>query len=108
MRNKLVLSVLLVLLASTSLWAQFWKTYDDTQRRSVGEAYWLAGKQYQAVGKTDKGAEYMAVARQIYPQLDPSQISDQALPSAAELLSQGKATEIGAGAAAIPTGAVNS
>ena len=108
MRNKLVLSVLLIVLASASVWAQFWQAYDDRERQAVGEAYWLAGKQYQAVGKTDKGSEYMALARQIYPQLDPSRISDQALPSAAELLARGKATAIGAGATAIPTGAVNS
>jgi hypothetical protein len=108
MRNKFVLSVLLVVLASASVWAQFWKTYDDRERRTVGEAYWLAGKQYQSVGKTEKGGQYMALARQIYPQLDPSQISDQSFPSAAELLAQGKATVIGEGAAAVPTGAVNS
>jgi hypothetical protein len=108
MRSKFGLSVLLIVLASTSVWAQFWKAYDDRQRQSVGEAYWLAGKQYQAVGQTAKGSGYMAMARQIYPQLDPSQISDQSLPSAAELLSQGKAAAIGAGAATLPTGAVNS
>jgi hypothetical protein len=108
MRNTFVLSILLLVLASGALWAQFWKDYNDNERKTVGEAYWLAGKQYQAVGKTDKGGEYMAVARQIYPQLDPAQISDQALPSAAELLAQGKASPIGAGAATLPTGAINS
>jgi hypothetical protein len=108
MRNKFVLSVLLLVLASGLLWAQFWKDYSDKERQTVGEAYWLAGKQYQAVGKTDKGADYMAMARLIYPQLDPATITDQALPSAAELLAQGRAVAIGGGAAAVPTGAINS
>jgi hypothetical protein len=108
MRNKFVLSVVLLFLATGLLWAQFWKTYSDKERQTVGEAYWLAGKQYQAVGKTEKGSEFMALARIIDPTLEPSAITDQALPSAAELLAQGKAVPIGAGAAFIPTGAINS
>ena len=108
MRKKFALSALILLVASGLVWGQFWKTYTDAQRQSVGEAYWLAGKQYQAVGETDKGSEYMTVARLIYPQLDPAAIQDKALPSAAELLAQGRATTIGSGAAAIPTAAINS
>ncbi len=108
MRKKLFLSVLILLAASGLVWGQFWKTYTDAQRQAVGEAYWLAGKQYQAVGEKDKGADYMTVARLIYPQLDPAAIKDTALPSAAELLAQGRATTIGSGAGTVPTAAINS
>jgi hypothetical protein len=105
MRNSFILSVLLLFAATGLVWAQFWKDYSDADRQKVGESYWLAGKQYQAVGKTEKGSEYMAAAKAIYPQLDPEAIQDISLPSAAELLAQGRTTTIGAGAAAIPSGA---
>jgi hypothetical protein len=108
MRKKTFLTILVLILASGLAWGQFWKTYTDAQRQTVGEAYWLAGKQYQAVGEKDKGSEYMTVARLVYPQLDPASIKDTALPSAAELLAQGRTVTIGSGAAAIPTGAINS
>jgi hypothetical protein len=108
MRTRIILSGLVLFLATGLLWAQFWKGYSESDRKTVGEAYWLAGKQYQAVGKADKGREYMAEAKVIYPQLDPTTIVDQTGPSAAELLAQGRATAIGAGASAIPTGALNS
>ncbi|MGO9310321.1 MAG: hypothetical protein ACLQDL_15045 [Spirochaetia bacterium] len=108
MRNKFILSVLLLFAATGLLWAQFWKDYSDADRQRVGESYWLAGKQYQAVGKTDKGGQYMALAKVIYPQLDPSAITDTSQPSAAELLAQGRTTTIGAGANAVPSGALDS
>jgi hypothetical protein len=60
------------------------------------------------VGEKDKGSDYMTVARLIYPQLDPANIQDKVLPSAAELLAQGRATTLGAGAAAVPTASINS
>lgn len=108
MRKTMVLSVLLLSFASGLLWAQFWKDYTDTDRRATGEAYWLVGKQYETIGQPEVGGSFMAMAKQIYPELDPAAITDQALPSAAALLAQGRTTEIGAGAAGIPTGAVNS
>ena len=95
MRNRIVLSVLLLLVASGLTWAQFWKGYSDTERKSLAEAYWLAGSQYQAAGLSEKGAEFQAVARSMYPELDPASIADQALPSAAELLAQGRTRIIG-------------
>lgn len=104
MRAKIILSGLVLFMATGLLWAQFWKSYSESDRKTAGEAYWLAGKQYQAVGKTEKGREYMALAKVIYPQLDPTTIADQTQPSAAELLAQGRATVIGGGASAIPTG----
>jgi hypothetical protein len=108
MRNRILLSVLLLFAATGLLWAQFWKDYSDADRQKAGESYWLAGKQYQAVGKTEKGAEYMTIAKSIYPQLDPAEIKDLSMPSAAELLASGRTTTIGAGAGAIPSGALNS
>jgi len=108
MRNTFFLSVLLLFAATGLLWAQFWKDYSDADRKTAGESYWLAGKQYQAVGKTEKGAEYMTVAKAIYPQLDPAAIQDLSLPSAAELLASGRTTTIGAGAGTVPSGALNS
>jgi hypothetical protein len=108
MRYKFALSVLLLLAATSLVWAQFWNNYTDEQRQKVAESYWLAGKQYQAVGKTEKGGEYMTLAKVIYPRLDPAAIQDTALPSAAELLAQGRTTTIGAGAGTIPSGSLNS
>jgi hypothetical protein len=108
MRNTFLLSILLLFAATGLLWAQFWKSYSDADRQKVGESYWLAGKQYQAVGKTEKGSEYMTIAKAIYPQLDPAAIQDVTLPSAAELLARGRTTTIGAGAGAVPSGALNS
>jgi hypothetical protein len=108
MRNRFVLSVLLLFAASGLLWAQFWKDYSDADRKKVGESYWLAGRQYQAVGKTEKGSEYMTIAKSIYPELDPSAIADLSMPSAAELLAQGRTTTIGAGAEMLPSGELNS
>jgi hypothetical protein len=107
MRTKVMFSVLTLFLATGLLWAQFWKGYGDAERQKVGEAYWLAGKQYQVVGKAEKGGEFMALARLIYPELDPANIADTALPSAAELLAQGRAPVLGAGAG-VPTQGLNS
>jgi hypothetical protein len=108
MRAKFILSVMVLFLAGGLLWAQFWKEYSDGEKKTVGEAYWLAGRQYEAVGKVEKGREYEAAAKVIYPQLDPAAITDVSQASAAELLAQGRATPIGGGAAAVPTGALNS
>jgi hypothetical protein len=108
MRAKIILSALVLFLATGLLWAQFWKSYSDSERKTIGEAYWLAGRQYEAVGKTEKGRDYMAVAKAIYPQLDPSAIADASQASAAELLAQGRTTLIGGGSEAVPTGALNS
>lgn len=108
MRNKFVVSAILLLLASTGLWAQFWKNYSEKDRQIIAQAYWLAGKQYQTVGKTDKGKEFMQLARIMDPQLDPSTIKDQAMPSAAELLARGNVPAIGGEAAQAPVQSLNS
>lgn len=89
MKNRFILAAVLLCAVAMLGWSQFYKDYDDATRTSLAEATWLAGKQYQAVGKTAKGAEYIAMAFHIWPGLDTSSISDVALPSAAELLAQG-------------------
>lgn len=91
MKHRFILAVVLCCTAATLGWSQFYRDYDDATRKSLAEATWLAGKQYQAVGKAEKGAEYMALAFHIWPGLDTSAIADAALPSAAELLAQGGA-----------------
>ncbi len=108
MRNRFVLSVLLLVFASGLVWAQFWKNYPASDRQSLAEAYWLAGAQYQAVGEAEKGAQFKALARIIDPALDPAAIKDTALPSAAELLAQGRAAPIGAGASSVPSASLSS
>ncbi|MGA2764622.1 MAG: hypothetical protein ABSG17_14800 [Spirochaetia bacterium] len=108
MRNKFIISAMLLVFAASALWAQFWKDYSEKDRQTLAQAYWLAGKQYQAVGKEDKGKEFQQLARTIDPQLDPSAISDQAMPSAAELLARGNASAIGAGSAEMPVQSLNS
>jgi len=89
MKNRFILAAVLLCAVAMLGWSQFYKDYDDATRKSLAEATWLAGKQYQAVGKTAKGAEYIAMAFIIWPGLDTTSIRDIALPSAAELLAQG-------------------
>ena len=108
MRKTFVIAAAVLLFVSGALWAQFWKNSNETQRRALAQAYWLAGRQYEAVGKTDKGKEFMQLARLIDPRLDPSTISDEAMPSAADLLARGTATTIGAGAAQVPVQSLSS
>ena len=92
MRNRLFVAVLLLLGGAGLVWSQFWKDMSDTERQTLGESYWLAGRQYEVVGKVEKGREYKELARRIYPELEPAAITDQEQPSAAELLASGRAT----------------
>ncbi len=96
MRNKFIISVLIAAVAAGAVWAQFYKDYSENDRKSLAEAYYLAGAQYQKVGKIDLGKGYEALAFQIYPPLEPSEIMDQSLPSAEQLLISGMAGRIGA------------
>jgi hypothetical protein len=89
MKHRFILAAVLLCGAAILGWSQFYRDYDAATRKSLAEATWLAGKQYQAVGKTGKGAEYIALAFNIWPDLDTAAIVDIALPSAAELLAQG-------------------
>jgi hypothetical protein len=107
MRNRLFVAVLLLLVGAGFAWSQFWKDMGDRERQTLGESYWLAGQQYEAVGKIEKGREHKALARLIWPDLEPSAVIDQEQPSAAELLASGRAKPIG-GAADTVTPALNS
>ena len=81
MKNRCILAAVLLCAATVLGWSQFYKDYDDATRKSLAEATWLAGRQYQAGGKTAKGAEYVDMAFHIWPGLDTSSISDAvALP----------------------------
>ena len=66
-----------------------------------------AGDRYEAVGKVEKGREHKALARLIWPVLDPAAITESDQPSAAELLATGRARPLGATADAA-TPALNS
>jgi len=107
MRYKFFLSVLLLVAGAGLLWSQFYRDFSDKDRKTLGESYWLAGKQYEAVNKAEKGREFQALARLIYPSLDPAAIKDEALPTAAELLAQGRAIVIRP-AAEVPAQSLNS
>jgi hypothetical protein len=82
---------LLVLLVSTSLWAQFYANLPRDERRTLAEAYYLVGQQYEQSGDRQKGAEYKEMAYNIDPGLDPANIQLRDLPSAASLILEGKA-----------------
>ncbi len=97
MWKKFMLSVVIMtLFAGGYSWPQFFRDYSEKDRQILGEAYYLAGSQYVKVGKTDLGRGCQELAKQIYPQLEPSKIQDEKLPSAEELLAQGMAKRIGA------------
>jgi hypothetical protein len=89
---KKSLWIVLVLILSTQAgWTQFYRDYSDAKREEVAEAYYLAGARYRSVGETEKGREYQDLAFIIYPRLDPAGIQLRDLPSAAALISEGKA-----------------
>ncbi|HTP59740.1 MAG TPA: hypothetical protein VMM82_12540 [Spirochaetia bacterium] len=108
MRNKFLLFALVFVLAAGTSWAQFWKNYSEKDRESMAQAYWLAGRQYQKAGKTEKGSEFMRMARVIDPMLDPASIKEETLPSAAELLARGGSSAIGANAGQVPVQSLDS
>jgi hypothetical protein len=107
MRNKFIVSILLFAVAAGSSWPQFYKDYSETERKSLAEAYYLAGAQYVKVGKADLGKGLEDLAYRIFPALEPSQIQDQALPSAEYLLAQGMAGRITAPETAATTEKAN-
>ena len=68
--------------------AQFYADLDAEQRRQLGEAYYLAGLQYQQVGAA-KARSFIDLAYLIYPALEPAAIAEEKLPSLEELLTRG-------------------
>jgi hypothetical protein len=91
MSKKSIWIVWILLFISCALWAQF-SGYGEKQRQQLGEAYFMAGRQYQAIGETEKGQDFVELAYRIWPSLDPKAIVEEKNLSAAELLSQGRAT----------------
>jgi hypothetical protein len=96
MRIRIILPLVLLAVSAGLLWSDFYSDYGEKDRQSLAESYYLAGAQYISVGKAELGKEYQALAYKIYPQLSPGQITEEKLPSAQELLSQGLAKVIGA------------
>jgi hypothetical protein len=90
MKKLLPLLVLLVF-AATGLWAQFYTTLPRDERRTLAEAYYLAGQQYEQKGENQKARDFKDMAFNIDPGLDPSNIQLQDLPNAAALILDGKA-----------------
>jgi hypothetical protein len=90
MKKLLPLLILLVFVA-TGLSAQFYNTLSRDERKTLAEAYYLVGRQYEQEGKSQKGRDFKDMARNIDPALDPQNIQLQDLPTAAALILEGKA-----------------
>ena len=90
MKKLLPLLVLLAFVA-TGLWAQFYTTLTREERKTLAEAYYLVGQQYDRQGESQKGRDFKDMAFNIDPGLDPANIQLRDLPSAAALILEGKA-----------------
>jgi hypothetical protein len=90
MKKSLGLLVVAFFLAQ-GLWAQFYTTLPREERKALAEDYYLVGEQYEKDGQAQKGKEFKEMAFNIDPQLNPAQIQQQTLPSAAALILEGKA-----------------
>ncbi len=90
MKKLFPLLVLLVFVA-TGLWAQFYTTLPRDVRKSLAEAYYLVGRQYEQKGDTQKARDFQDMAYNIDPGLDPANVQFQDLPSAVALILEGKA-----------------
>jgi hypothetical protein len=89
--KKLLPLLILLVFAATGLWAQFYTTLPRDERKTLAEAYYLVGRQYEQEGKDQKAREFKDMAFNIDPGLDPANIKLQDLPSAAALILEGKA-----------------
>ena len=75
---KRILIAFLILVCAAALgWGQFFSDLSMDQRKELAEAYYMAGKQYEEVGKSDKGKDFVAMAYRIYPDLAPGDIDVQ-------------------------------
>jgi len=83
--------VVVLLIASQALWAQFYTRLPQDERKELAEAYYLVSRQYESRGERDKGMAFEQMAYNIYPALDPSRITMRELPDAAVLILEGKA-----------------
>ncbi len=89
--KKLLPLLILLVFVSTGLWAQFYGTLPREERRTLAEAYYLVGQQYEQKGEDQKARDFKDMAFNIDPGLDPANIQLQDLPSAAALILEGKA-----------------
>jgi hypothetical protein len=90
MKKLLSLLILLVFVA-TGLWAQFYGTLPREERKTLAEAYYLVGQQYEQRGENQKARDFKDMAFNIDPGLNPANIQLKDLPSAAALILEGKA-----------------
>jgi len=74
-RKALFLFCLIILSIST-VYAQYYNEYSEEQKKKLAEAYYLVGKQYQSLGKSNYTA-YFEIALSIYPELNPESIKDE-------------------------------
>jgi len=89
--KKLLALLILLFIVATGLWAQFYTTLPRDERRTLAEAYYLVGQQYEQRGETQKAENFKSMAFNIDPGLDAANIQIQDLPSAAALILEGKA-----------------
>ena len=72
--KKFTLFIVIFVLIGGSLFAQFYEHFNMSFRRELAEAYYLVGKQYQSIGKKEKGSDFIDMAFNIYPELNPKAI----------------------------------
>jgi hypothetical protein len=89
--KKLFPLLILLVFVATGLWAQFYTTLPREERKTLAEAYYLVGQQYEQKGENQKARDFKDMALNIDPGLDPANIQLQDLPSAAALILAGKA-----------------
>ena len=89
--KKLLLLLVLLVFVATGLWAQFYTTLPREERKTLAEAYYLVGQQYEQKRENQKARDFKDMALNIDPGLDPSNIQLKDLPTAAALILAGKA-----------------
>jgi len=72
--KKFLLFIIIFVLIGGTVFAQFYEHFNMSFRRELAEAYYLVGKQYQSIGKKEKGSDFIDMAFNIYPDLNPKSI----------------------------------
>ena len=83
--------LILLLIVSQGLWAQFYQEFSSPERKELAEAYYLVGSRYKEQSDTNKGTAFQEMAYNINPYLKPKDIALTDLPSAAALILRGEA-----------------
>ena len=73
MKKSLPLLILFVFVAA-GLWAQFYGTLPREERKTLAEAYYLVGQQYEQKGDNQKARDFKDMAFNIDPGLNPADI----------------------------------